>query len=75
MAGGYAGLRPAFPREVVTVQPDGSRHVRNGDGVIVVERDAAGSIQAEVEHLLVDRRSWEEHYLPRMAYLPDSTYR
>jgi uroporphyrinogen decarboxylase len=40
----------------------------NGDGVILLEKDNAGSIPAEIEHLLVDRKSWEELYLPKMQF-------
>ncbi|MHB9132575.1 MAG: uroporphyrinogen decarboxylase family protein [Armatimonadota bacterium] len=66
-----AGLVPYFESEVVEELPDGSRKVRNGDGVIVLAKPDAGSIPAEIDHLLVDRASWEEHYLPRLQYLPE----
>ncbi len=65
------GLRPGFAREVVRELPDGSRHVRNGDGVIVLETPEAGSIPAEIAHLLKDRASWEEHYRQRYAWHDD----
>jgi len=62
------GLRPGFQREVVKDFGDGTRHVRNGNGVTELERDGATSIQQEISHLLVDRASWEAHYLPRLQY-------
>jgi len=71
------GLDPAFTAEVVEVLPDGARKVRNGDGVIVLEKDDAGSIPAEIDHLLKTRDDWETHYLPRLHFtatrIPDTT--
>jgi len=54
--------RPAFEREVVRSFPDGSRHVRDAHGAVVWERPGSTGIPAEVDHLLKDRASWEEHY-------------
>ena len=65
------GLRPGFPREILRELPDGSRHVRNGDGVVVLESPEAGSIPAEISHLLTDRASWTTHYRDRLAWHPD----
>ena len=65
-----AGLSPSFEREVVKELGGGARHVRNSNGVVELERDGATSIPQEIEHLLVDRESWEEHYLPRLRYEP-----
>jgi uroporphyrinogen decarboxylase len=65
------GLRPGFTREVIRELPDGSRHVRNGDGVVVLESPDAGSIPAEIAHLLKDRASWEQHYRARYAWHAD----
>lgn len=61
-------LFPSFEPKVVEVMKDGTRKVLNSEGVIVIERDGAGSIPAEVDHMLKDRRSWEEHYLPKLRY-------
>ncbi|MGQ9555606.1 MAG: uroporphyrinogen decarboxylase family protein [Anaerolineae bacterium] len=61
-------LFPAFEPMVVGELPDGSRKVRNSEGVIVLEKANATGIPAEIEHLLTDRRSWEEHYLPRLQF-------
>jgi len=70
-AGIHADLLPGFDREVVKDFGDGRRHVRNGYGVVELERDGAVSIAQEIEHLLVDRPSWEAHYLPRLQFQPD----
>jgi uroporphyrinogen decarboxylase len=63
-----SSLMPEFTPHVVRVLPDGGREVMNVDGVTVLERDEAGSIPAEIEHLLKDRQSWEEHYKPRLQW-------
>ena len=63
-----SGLFPGFDPLVVHQFPDGSRHVRNEHGVIVLEIPGVVSIQAEVDHLLRDRSTWEEHYLPRLRF-------
>jgi uroporphyrinogen decarboxylase len=65
------GLKPGFESKVVRELPDGRRHVLNGDGVVVVVSDTAGSINAEVEHLLKDRTSWEAHYQWRYKWDPE----
>lgn len=64
-------LSPDFDREVLDTLPDGSRQVRNADGVVVLEKDGAGSIPAEIDHLLKGRKEWEEHYLPRLQFNMD----
>ncbi len=64
-------LSPFFESRVVEVLPDGSRKVLNSHGVVVLDKDDAGSIPAEIEHLLVDRAAWEEHYLPKLQWRDD----
>lgn len=61
-------IDPAFAREVIEELPDGSRKVREAYGATVLEAPGAGSIPAEIDHLLKDRKSWEEHYLPRLQF-------
>lgn len=63
-----SSLKPTFERRLVQVRPDGSREIFNEDGAVVLSRDEAGSIPAEVDHLLKDRKSWEEHYLPKLLW-------
>lgn len=63
-----SSLRPRFKRRVIRTLENGSREVMNIDGVTVVERDEAGSIPGEVEHLLKDRKSWEKHYRSRLQW-------
>jgi hypothetical protein len=66
-----SSLQPGFERRLVRVRDDGSREVMNGDGVVIIEKDDAGAIPTEVEHLLKDRKSWEELYKHRLEWTPD----
>jgi uroporphyrinogen decarboxylase len=63
-----SSLFPAFEACVMAEHPDGRREVMNADGVVVIQKDGAGSIPSEVAHLLKDRKSWEELYLPRLLW-------
>ncbi len=62
------GLDPAFESKIVREFPDGSRHVLNNEGVVVLQKPEAGSIPAEIQHTLVDRASWEKHYKWRFEF-------
>ncbi|MGC9346648.1 MAG: uroporphyrinogen decarboxylase family protein, partial [Anaerolineae bacterium] len=53
---------------VVEEFPDGSRHVLNEEGTVILEKDDVTSIPKEIEHLLRDRASWEELYLPKLRF-------
>lgn len=68
--GVYSHLLPRFESKVVASFPDGSRHILNADGVIILEKDDATSIPPEIEHLLKGRAEWQEHYLPRLQFSP-----
>jgi len=63
-----ASLDPGFEDKIVQTFPDGSTHVRNSEGVIILQSPDAISIPAEIDHLLKDRASWEEHYKPRLQW-------
>ena len=64
-------LHPPFEEKVVEEFPDGSRHLLNGYGMIVLERPGAVGIPAEVGHTLKDRASWEEHFKWRWQFSPE----
>ena len=67
--GGYnGGLYPDFEVETVKEFPDGSKHVRMQDGVVQLIVPGAKTVSAEIEHLLVDRNSWEKHYKWRLEW-------
>ena len=61
-------LWPGFEGKVVREFPDGTRHVLNGNGVVVVSKLDATSIPSEIDHLLKDRPSWEAHYKRRYQW-------
>lgn len=52
-----------------------SRHILNNEGVIELEVPGTTSIRSEIEHLLVDRESWEEHYKWRLQWDPERVSR
>ncbi len=65
------GLRPPFEFQVVAEFPDGSQHIRDGNGAIVLRKPGATSIPAEIDHLLKDRASWEAEFKPRLQFTPE----
>lgn len=64
-------LLPAFEAKVVGEYPTGGQMFLNSDGAIVLRKEGAGSIPAEIDHTLKDRASWEEHYKWRLQFSPD----
>ena len=64
-------LKPAFPRQVLEVLPDGTQRVQNGDGLIERIKPGAGSIPSEDDYQLKNREAFEELYLPKMQFTPD----
>jgi hypothetical protein len=67
----HTRLWPPIEPKVIEELSDGSRKVLDGDGVVVLQKDGATGIPTEIEHLLKDRKSWEEIYLPRLQYSED----
>lgn len=65
-----ARLYPPFESRVIETFPDGTRHVMNGEGVIVQEKPGAGGIPSEIDHLFKGRPEWEEHYKHRLRFTP-----
>jgi len=68
---GFISLWPAFTPETLREHDDGSYEYLNEEGVIVLQKRGVRCIPAEIGHTLVDRASWEEHYLPRLQYRED----
>jgi len=66
-----AGLQPGFETQELKCLPDGTRHVLSSEGVVVAQRPDVRSIPAEIDHLLKDRASWEEHYKWRLQWSPE----
>ena len=59
------GLCPSFEWKVIE-DLDDHEIVQQGDGVRVLRKKYMGSIPHHVGHLLTDRDSWKEHYLPKL---------
>lgn len=64
-------LFPPLPQEVVEVRPDGSYILLDDFGVKKIQKSDATGIPQEFGHLLQDRASWEEHFLPRLQFSTD----
>jgi uroporphyrinogen decarboxylase len=63
--GGISDIFPVFEVEVVEDR-GGTLIVRDQDGVLQERSKIMGTIPKELDHLLKDRQSWEEHFKPRM---------
>ena len=61
-------LLPPFEEKLIEEFPDGGQAVLDGEGVVILRKPGVTSIPTEIDHLLKDRASWEEHYLPRLQY-------
>lgn len=66
--GGCTGLFPAFESEVLEQCADGSKVIRDSNGLIVRVNDDIVSIPAVIGTSLKDREAWETLYLPRLQY-------
>ena len=67
----HTGLRPSFESKVLKTMPDGSQHVRTGEGVVVLYQPNAIGIPPEIDQLLKGRPEWEEHYRHRLQFAPE----
>lgn len=61
-------LFPKFKAEVLRTREDGFEEIINDDGVIVLKKPGIVSIPAEIDHLLKDRKSYEQYYKPKLQY-------
>lgn len=70
-AGYKCSLYPDFETEIIEQKPDGSRIIRDGNGLIVLIKPGVVSIPAEIGTSLTDREAWESLYLPKMQWSDD----
>lgn len=63
---GNMGLLPSIEPGIIEELPNGQIKSLDGNGAIVLTKPGVVSIPTEVGHLLQDRASWEEHFLPRL---------
>jgi len=68
---GFGALWPPFEEKRIKEYHDGSYECLNYYGVIELRKPGVTSICKEIAHTLVDRVSWEEHYLPRLQFSED----
>jgi uroporphyrinogen decarboxylase len=61
-------LWPPIESKVLEELPDGSRKVLDGNGAIILQKPHATGIPSEVDHILKDRKAWEEVFLPRLLF-------
>ncbi|OPZ86910.1 MAG: Uroporphyrinogen decarboxylase (URO-D) [bacterium ADurb.Bin429] len=64
----HTRLKPAFESRVVREFSDGSRHVLDSNGAIVLQIPGAQGIPAEIDHLFKGRKEWDEEYKPRFQF-------
>lgn len=69
--GGRVGLFPTFEREVLEQCADGSKIIRDPNGLIVRVNDSIVSIPSEIGTSLKDREAWETMYLPKLQFSMD----
>ena len=68
------GLSPTFERKVIKKRDDGMMEVLSSCGAIILQKPDAVSIPAEIDHLLKDRKTWEQHYLPKLQFSEDRVF-
>lgn len=64
-------LYPEFQEEVLEQFADGSRIIRDKQGLICKDKPGTVTIPAEIGTSMKDRKSWEEFYLPRLKMSPE----
>lgn len=66
--GGEVMLMPPFETEILETFPDGSRILRDSQGLICKDKPGTVSIPAEIGTSLTDRQAWETLYLPKLQW-------
>ena len=64
-------LYPTFEEKILERFDNGSYKKIDLDGVLLKGREGVTSIAEEMGHTLVDRKSWETEYLPRLQWTTD----
>jgi len=68
---GSTGLHPGFEPKVIKEFADGAKHILTDEGVIELQKPGVTSIPVEIDHILKDRKTWEENYLPKLQFSAD----
>ena len=61
-------LLPPIEERVLEELPDGSRKVLDENGAVVIQKDGATGIPAELDHLLKGRKEWDGFFRPRLQF-------
>ena len=64
--GSAVTLYPGFETIVLEERADGSRIIRNGEGLICNVKPGVNSIPGEIGTSMTGREAWEQEYLPRL---------
>ena len=64
-------LRPGFEEIVLQEKPDGSRIIRDSQGLICNVKPGIKSIPGEIGTSMTGRQAWEKEYLPRLQMNTD----
>lgn len=64
------GLYPGFEEKVVEHCGDGYKFL-NANGVIILKKEGVESIPIEFDHVLKDRKTWEEDFKWRLEFNPE----
>jgi len=62
---------PTFESKVIEEMADGAKKVMTGNGVVVIQKEGAGSIPMEFDHTLKGRKEWDELFKPRLEFFAD----
>lgn len=68
-------LWPPIESKVLEELPDGSRKILDGNGAVVLQKDDATGIPSEVDHILKDRKAWEEVFLPKLQFSKERVWK
>lgn len=66
--GGNSFLMPHFREETLETKPDGSRIIRNKEGLIEKVNDRIVSIPAMIGTSLTGREAWDTLYMPKLRF-------
>lgn len=61
-------IQPLFDSAILEKYPDGKLKTLDVEGNIVIVKPGTASLPYEAGHTLVDRKSWEDAYVPRLSY-------
>jgi len=61
-------IKPGFESKVIKTLDDGSKHLFNHEGVVILVKEGTNSIPAEIDYTLKGRDDWEREYKHRFTW-------